>query len=175
MALKRIQPGLKDNTLVTTVNRNYKDLDLFFQNKSGTVFEDGVRRGDIYKKVDIKAIDQSIKNILLTNWYEKPFQPFFGADLRRLLFELDTMVSEPDVRDLVTEAIEKWEPRVKVLGVDVYDPAEDEPVPKGVSNIFFYASARGEIKNHTLVIVVHGQIRNTGQEISTQVNMNRIR
>lgn len=175
MALKRIQPGLTDATLVTTVNKNYKDIDLFFTSKSGTMFEDGIRRGDIYKKVDIKAIDQSIKNILLTNWYEKPFQPFFGADLRRLLFELDTMISEPDVRDLVTEAIEKWEPRVEVLDVDLYFPGEAQPVPKGVANIFFYASAGGETTNHTLQVTVYCKLINTGQEIATQVNMNRIR
>ena len=174
MALKRIQPGLKDNTLVTNVNKNYIDVDLSFARKSGTVFEDGIRRGDVFKKVDIRSVEQSMKNILLTNFYEKPFQPFFGADLRRLLFELDTMVSEPDVRDLVTEAIEKWEPRVRVTGVEIFFPGEATPVPKGVANIFFYA-AKGDNKSHTLIVVVYAQVLNTGQEISTQVNMNRIR
>ena len=75
MALKRIEPGKSDGTLITTVAREYKDLDLSFAPKRGTMFEDGIRRGDVYKKEDIKAIDQSIQNILLTNRYEKPFNP----------------------------------------------------------------------------------------------------
>ena len=174
MAIKRIEPtNLNSATLSTTVNKNYKDVDLSFANKSGTVFEDGVKRGDVYKKVDIRAVEQSMKNILLTNYYEKPFQPFFGADLRRLLFELDTMVSEPQVRDLITRAIRKWEPRVQINKIDLYLPG-DEMVPKGTSDIFFYAT-NNNTESHTLLVVIYGSIRNTGQEINTRVNMNRLR
>ena len=174
MTIKRIEPtNLNNATLTTTVNRNYKDVDLSFASKSGTVFGDGVRRGDVYKKVDIRAVEQSIKNILLTNYYEKPFQPFFGADLRRLLFELDTMVSEPQVRDLITRAITKWEPRVKINKIELQLPG-DIPVPKGVSDIFFYATKSG-VDPHTMTVLITASIRNTGQEITTRVNMNRLR
>ena len=174
MAIKRIEPtNLNSATLSTTVNKNYKDVDLSFTNKSGTLFEDGIRRGDVYKKVDIRAVEQSMKNILLTNYYEKPFQPLFGADLRRLLFELDTMVSEPQVRDLITRAIRKWEPRVEITKIDLFLPG-DEMVPKGTSDIFLYSTSSGA-EPHTLLVVIYASIRNTGQEITTRVNMNRLR
>ena len=174
MAIKRVEPtNLNSATLSTTVNKNYKDMDLSFVNKNGTVFEDGVRRGDVYKKVDLRSVEQSMKNILLTNLYEKPFQPLFGADLRRLLFELDTMVSEPQVRDLIGRAINKWEPRVSIEKIDLFLPG-DQMVPKGTSDIFFYAAKSGT-EAHTLLVVIYANIKNTGQEIVTRVNMNRLR
>lgn len=174
MTLKRITPGLTDTTLVTTVKDNYKDVDLKYHPKRGTVFEDGKRRGDVFKKVDLKAIDQSINTILLTNYYEKPFQPFFGANLRRLLFELNTLVAQDDVEDTIRRAIEKDEPRVKVLSVDLFDAGADKPIPKGAPNVFFYATT-GESDRHSLIITVICRILATGQEITTNVNMNRLR
>ena len=174
MAIKRVEPtNLNMATLSTTVNKNYKDMDLSFVNKNGTVFEDGVRRGDIYKKLDLRSVEQFMKNILLTNLYEKPFQPLFGADLRRLLFELDTMVSEPQVRDLIGRAINRWEPRVAIDKIELFLPG-DEIVPKGTSDIFFYAAKSGT-EAHTLLVVIYANIKNTGQEIVTRVNMNRLR
>lgn len=173
MAIKRIEPGIRDTSLLTTVNKNYRDLDLSFGRKVGTEFSDGVTRGDVYKKIDIRAVEQSMKNILLTNHHEKPFQPFFGADLRRLLFELDTTVSEPQVRDLIRRSIRRWEPRVEITKIELFLPG-DEMVPKGTSDIFFYATKSGS-EAHTLLVVIYATIRNTGQEISTRVNMNRLR
>jgi phage baseplate assembly protein W len=174
MAIKRVEPtNLNSATLSTTVNKNYRDVDLSFAHKNGTVFEDGIRRGDVYKKVDIRAVEQSMKNILLTNHFEKPFQPDFGADLRRLLFELDTMVSEPQVRDLITRSISRWEPRVEIDKIELLLPG-DNMVPKGTSDIFFYAAKSGT-EAHTLSVVIYANIKNTGQEIVTRVNMNRLR
>jgi hypothetical protein len=94
MAVKRIEPGVGDKSLFTTVQKDNKDLDLKFYARRGTMFEDGIRRGDVYKREDLKALDQSINTILMTNWYEKPFQPKFGANLRRMLFELESTGQE---------------------------------------------------------------------------------
>ena len=174
MTLKRITPGLDDTTLITTVRRNFSDIDLKYYPKRGTVFEDGQRRGDIFKKEDVKSIDQSIQNILLTNHYEKPFDPFFGANLRRLLFELNTMIAEDDVEETVTRALERDEPRVEVLSVDVYDAGAAKQIPKGAPNVFFYANS-GQSDHYSLIVYVYCRIKNTGEEITTQVNMNRLR
>jgi phage baseplate assembly protein W len=174
MALKRITPGLSDTTLVTTIPKRYIDIDSSFARKNGTVFNDGVRRGDVYKKLDVKAIDQSIKNILLTNKGEKPFDPDFGADLRKLLFELNTTVSEPLFRDTIREAIVEYEPRVRVKDVVLYDPGADEQVPRGISDIFFYKTGTGD-NRYSLLVTVITEIRNTGQEVTSSINMNRLR
>jgi phage baseplate assembly protein W len=174
MALKRIAPGLSDTTLVTTVPNNYADVDLKYYPKRGTMFEDGQRRGDVFKKMDIKSIDQSIQNILLTNHYEKPFDPLFGANLRRLLFELNTLISQDDVEETVRRALQRDEPRVEVLSVDIHDLGEDKQIPKGASNVFFYAVQNGTSR-YAMLVNVHCRIKATGQEIKTSVNMNRLR
>ena len=174
MAVKRIEPGVSDKTLVTTIHKNSLDLDLKFFARRGTMFEDGVRRGDVYKREDLKAIDQSIATILTTNWYEKPFQPKFGANLREMLFELSTMISESELNRIIKEQVELWEPRVEVLNVEAFDVGAGKPVPRGVSNVFFY-STNSDADRYSLIITVYSRIKSTGEEISTRVNMNRLR
>ena len=174
MTVKRIEPSVNDLTLVTTIHKNSLDLDLKFFARRGTMFEDGIRRGDVYKKEDLRSIDQSIATILTTNWYEKPFQPKFGANLRRMLFELNTMISESELNRIIKEQIELWEPRVEVQNVEVFDVGAGKPVPRGVSNVFFY-STNSDIDRYSLVITVYSKIKSTGEEISTRVNMNRLR
>lgn len=174
MPIKRITPGLSDTTLVTSTPRDYKDVDLNFTAKRGTLFDDGSRKGDVYKKTDTASVIQSVENILLTNRFDKPFQPLFGADLIRLLFELNTTISEPKIERIVRSEIEKHEPRVNVTAVEVYDPGADEMVPKGIENVFFYSNSPGE-KNHSLIIYVTVKIKNTNEQVRIPVNMNRIR
>ena len=45
---------------------------------------------DVTTKKDSDAIKRSIKNIILTNKFERPFKPNFGASVRNMLFELDS-------------------------------------------------------------------------------------
>ena len=174
MATRRIEPGVGDKSLFTTVQKDNKDLDLKFYARRGTVFEDGIRRGDVYKREDLKALDQSINTILMTNWYEKPFQPKFGANLRRMLFELDTMIAPIEMEEIIREQIERYEPRVEVLSIDIYDLGASKPVPRGISNVFYYSTSLDDSR-YSLVITVYCKIKSTGQEISTKVNMNRLR
>ena len=51
---------------------------------------------------------------MLTNNYERPFRPNFGANLRSLLFELADDITKFEIRKQITEAIEAYEPRVQI-------------------------------------------------------------
>ena len=51
---------------------------------------------------------------MLTNNYERPFRPNFGANLRGLLFELADDITKLEIRNQITEAIEDYEPRVVI-------------------------------------------------------------
>jgi phage baseplate assembly protein W len=176
MALKRVTPGLTDETLVTKVRRENRDLNAAFAAKPGTLFEDDVKRGDIYKRIDVKAVMWSVENILLTDKLEKPFAPEFGANLRSLLFGLETEVSEGEVTEVVTEAIGLYEPRVEVLDVTIMDMGVDKQVPRGIDNIFFYkTSAQTDADRYALTIDVTCRIINTTIDFTTQINMNRLR
>lgn len=74
-------------------------------------------QGDIFKKGDAAAVKQAVKNLLLTNFYEKPFLPKFGGDLRSLLFDLADDDAGDDIEERVRSAIAIYEPRAEVLNV----------------------------------------------------------
>ena len=54
---------------------------------------------------------------MLTNYFEKPFQPKFGANLRALLFDLADDEAEEDIEDRCINAINVFEPRARALNV----------------------------------------------------------
>ena len=173
MALRRITPGLTDKTLVTKKQKFYKDVDLAFLPKIGAVDSDGVRRGDVYKKVDVAAVIQSVSTILLTNKNEKPFLPDFGADLRTFLFESIEYYSESVVSAVVRNAIKKYEPRIRVEDVIFTDVGADKQVPKGATSLTYWNY--GTEGRYAIMITVVGVILNTNETVSIDVNMNRLR
>jgi phage baseplate assembly protein W len=89
--------------------RSFKDLDLSF-----TIHP--IRKDiNIYKNE--YAVINSVKNLILTNHYERPFQPEIGSNVRRILFEqVDSVTAAQIERDIV-ETISNFEPRVKVSKV----------------------------------------------------------
>jgi phage baseplate assembly protein W len=112
MAVKAfsIEDGnLATKPITTSQTRTYKDIDLTFAKKS---------TGEVFKKNDAAAVKQSIKNILLTNRTEKPFNPTFGGDLNRFLFSLDTEFDEYEIEDAVISSLAKFEPRARVTKID---------------------------------------------------------
>ena len=114
MAIRRVlsteDGNLQKSTLISSRAVDYLDIDLTFAKRPS---------GDIYKKKDAAAVKQSIKNLLLTDFYEKPFQPFFGANLRAMLFELADDDTEDEVEENIRNAINKYEPRAEILTITV--------------------------------------------------------
>lgn len=100
--------NLNTASLVTSRDKVYKDIDLTFAKKPS---------GEIYKKTDAAAVKQAVKNLIMTNKNEKPFQPDFGGDLNNILFELVDDDSEYEIEEVVREAIQRYEPRARVRQV----------------------------------------------------------
>ena len=73
--------------------------------------------GDLVLKYDKDAIKRSIRNIMLTNDYERPFKPSFGANLRGLLFELADDITRFEIRQQIVESLQDYEPRCEVVGI----------------------------------------------------------
>ena len=96
------------STLIGTRTKLYKDIDLTFANKPS---------GEIFKKVDAAAVKQAVKNLILTNYFEKPFQPKFGGNLRDMLFDLADDDAEEDIEERIKNAIGVFEPRARALNV----------------------------------------------------------
>ena len=92
---------------VTTIARDFSDLDLNF-----TIHP--VKK-DINKNLGALAVINSIKNLILTNNYERPFQPEIGSNVRRLLFEnLDTLTAST-IETEINRMIKNYEPRVSII------------------------------------------------------------
>lgn len=106
----------EDGALSTSIRvvkeRVYSDLDLSFFARTDT-------DGDVYKKTDAAAVKQAVKTLILTNFFEKPYRPQFGANLRSLLFELMDENTGDEIISNIKTAIERWEPRVKILNLKV--------------------------------------------------------
>ena len=89
--------------------RSFKDLDLNF-----TIHP---IRKDINTHKNEYAIINSVKNLVLTNHYERPFQPEIGSNIRRLLFENVDTVTAAQIESDITETVENFESRVQVSKV----------------------------------------------------------
>jgi hypothetical protein len=97
--------------------RTFKDLDLKFTKHP--------IKKDVNTHVNEYAIINSIKNLILTNHYERPFQPEIGSNVRRLLFENVDMVIAARIEREITEVIGNFEPRAQVSKV-VAVPSPDD-------------------------------------------------
>ena len=78
-------------------------------------------RKDIIPLKDDAAIKNAIKNLLITNFYERPFADDLGANLRGLLFEPAGIITNIELRSNIRDVIEKYEPRVSVTSIDITD------------------------------------------------------
>jgi phage baseplate assembly protein W len=87
----------------------YSDLDIFFRKHPIT--------GDVVRKTDTDAIKRSVRNIVLTNKFERPFKPNFGGSIRNLLFELNTDRQINRMKITLAKEIEILEPRVNNVQV----------------------------------------------------------
>ena len=136
--------NLSKKTLQQAIGRSYSDLDLTFTAKPS---------GDVFKKLEVAAVKQAVKNLLLTGNAEKPFQPNFGANLGIALFELDTDYQPEEMAELIDTAIKRYEPRARVLNID-----------------FTTFSGRNEIR-----ATIRFEVQNVGEVVSLDVDLARLR
>jgi phage baseplate assembly protein W len=101
---------------MTTPTKLYKDIDLTFAKTTSN---------DVAKRIDVNAVKQSIKNLLLTRPGERPFQPNLGSELYSILFEPMDAVTVETLKGVISNCIGNYEPRVKLQEVAV-NPNYDE-------------------------------------------------
>lgn len=136
--------NLDTKSIISSRVREYKDLDLSFTAKTS---------GDVYKKTHAAAVKQAVKNLIMTNYYEKPFQPYFGGDIAGLLFELANEDIGLEVKENITNAINYYEPRAKVLDVVV------NALPE----------------NNAITVSIRFQVINTEEIVVLETSISRLR
>ena len=98
-------------TSIISSPRDYSDLDLNFVIHP-------VRK-DINKLTGVQAVINSVKNLLLTAHYEKPFHPEIGSNIRRMLFEPMDAIVAANLQKEIEQTLLNFEPRVRVTRIIV--------------------------------------------------------
>jgi len=75
--------------------------------------------GQITRKVNINSVEQALRNLILTNKYERLRNPEFGSNIRNMLFELIDNTHEDIIKADLKYLIKKYEPRVSILDIKV--------------------------------------------------------
>ena len=96
---------------MSLISKSFRDFSLTFEKNAVT--------NDILSLKNEAAIKASVKNIVLYNFYEKPFDPFFGGNIIGLLFENSTPTMVLEVKNRIERSIEIHEPRVTAVSVAV--------------------------------------------------------
>ena len=119
-----------DSQIVNKSSRNsrtFRDIDLDFERNPVT--------NDVNVVEDIIAIKRSVKNLVQTNFYERPFQPELGCGIRELLFEPFTPMTKVFLQRKIEEVLINHEPRIQLQNVAVDD---DQDRNRLVVDIYFY-------------------------------------
>ena len=108
-------------------SRRYVDIDLDFGRNSVT--------NDIVRVEDVNAVKRSVRNLVQTNFYERPFHPELGCGVRELLFENFTPLTRIFLQRKIEEVITNYEPRASLEQVAVDDDQDKNWL---VVDIYFY-------------------------------------
>jgi hypothetical protein len=122
----------------------YADLDwslrvLYYDDKQGNTI-----KGDIIPLTDIDAVKNSIRNLVLTSVFERPFEPSLSSRIRSLLFENVNPITALSLKEEIDTVIRKYEPRV----AEVYTSITDDS-----SNNAYFVSVSFSISNHNPEII----------------------
>jgi phage baseplate assembly protein W len=103
--------------MATSLTNLYADIDLKFTRNPVT--------GDVAFSYDNQAVIRSVRNLLLTNFYERLFQPKLGSNITAFLFEPVNAITAGAIEAEIENVITMHEPRASVIAVRV-TPKEDE-------------------------------------------------
>ena len=101
--------------MATTLS--FKDINITFKKHPVT--------NDLVVSKDASAIKQSIVNLLMTNKGERVYQPEYGSDLRRFLFEPMDFATAAAIQNNIISTLKKFEPRIGVLSLEAIPNFDD--------------------------------------------------
>ena len=109
--------------------------------------------GNVKALTNRDAVKQSVKNIVLTNFYERPYSPNLGGDIISQLFENMDPITEYNIAKNIRQALDNYEPRAII----------DE-----IKSDFFQ-------DENAINITITFRVRNDANPISVNVLLDRIR
>ena len=124
---------------------DYSDLDLDFMINPIT--------GDINRKTGNDAVKRSLRNLIFTNFYERPFKSYLGSNIPALLFDNVDVITASSMEDALIRLINNYEPRVQLTKVQVF----------------------ADIDNHGFNVTLEYIILNTEAPVTFNLFLERIR
>ena len=123
----------------------FSDLDMSFTAHPITGF--------LSRKTNRLAVRQSVKNLILTEQYERPYKPLLGCGIRNYLFEPFTPITRKLMEDSIRETLNNYEPRANIIAVQVEEYEE----------------------THTLTVSIAFMIQNDPEPVVLDVILERVR
>jgi phage baseplate assembly protein W len=105
---------------VVARTRDYSDLDLGLKPHPNL--------GDVIPLRDIGAIKASVKNLILTSYGERPFQPNIGCNITNQLFENFNPITVAAMRESIKRTLKYHEKRVAIASLDIQDLSDQNSI-----------------------------------------------
>jgi len=106
--------------MATRNTRVFSDLNLLFTVNPVTA--------DVTKKTDEEAIKLSLKNLISTRHFERPFHPEIGCQIHGLLFENFNPITRQVMKKTIFDVVAKFEPRVTILNVALRERIDNNDI-----------------------------------------------
>ena len=123
----------------------YKDIDTLFGSHPVT--------RKLNTLTNNQAVARAVKNLILTNKGERPYQPFLGSDVTYMLFDLNDSSVETELGEAIELCIQNYEPRAELEQVVVNQ----------------------EVDNHTVAVDITFRVINQNEPITINLILERIR
>jgi phage baseplate assembly protein W len=91
--------------------RVFSDLDFNFTRNPVT--------NDVSRRFNEDAVKRSLRHLIMTNNYERPFHSEIGTPIRKLLFENATPMLGVMLKKAIVDVVTSFEPRVQIISVTV--------------------------------------------------------
>ena len=146
-------------------SRKFKDLDLDFGRHPVT--------NDVNVVEDAIAIKRSVRNLIQTNFYERPFHPELGCGIREMLFENYTPVISVYLKRKIEEVLINHEPRIELTGIVIN--GDDFEQGQAAEIVDAGRLASNDIDGNRLRIDIYFNIIGTPSPQSMSMNLQRLR
>lgn len=129
----------------------YRDIDISFAPDRG---------GDLAVVEDERAVAQSVRSLVLTSIYERPFQPSIGSIVNQLLFAPYDAITQRVLAETIKNTVTQFEPRATLKFVDFYSGKG----PTGET-----------LDDHAIVINIGFLVYNRPSLVTTSIVLRRLR
>ncbi len=113
--------------------KKYKEIEVFYSDIDKNMTKN--YKSDLSLTINSSDVAQALQSLILTPTGSVPFRPNFGSDIDDILFENMGLLQADRIRNRIQSAINSFEPRVNLNGVEVQPDLENN-----VYNVYIYYS-----------------------------------